>query len=240
MSDLKGQIEGQGCPVRLAILIPSFDTWDANFCLSLLQMQRYLTYKPVCEDFDYTIINERGSLIANQRENMVKMAIDDERITHILCLDSDMEFPPNLFHRLYSHHLPMVACNYTKRIIPSFPNSRSLHGKLISTTRESRGLEEAESAGFGAVLFQREVFETLERPWFDTVWLDKGEGKIEMMGEDVFFFKKARQVGNYPLFIDHSISQKIKHVGTYSYENWMCETAFEVYGDPTAKEKFVE
>lgn len=239
MADVKDTTEGQGSPVRLAILIPSHDSWDGNFCLSLLQLQRYLHYDPICEDFDYTIINERGSIVDYQRENMAVRAVEDERITHMLWLDSDMEFPPNLFHRLYGHDLPLVACNYVKRTIPAFPNSRSTNGKLISTTKEDRGLEEAESAGFGAVLMQRQVFEALERPWFDTVWLDKGEGRLEKMGEDVFFFKKARQMGGFPLFIDHSLSQKVRHIGTYSYENWMCESAFEVYGDPAAKEKFV-
>ena len=231
---------GQGSPVGLAILIPSLDQWDANFALSMLQLQRYIMYKPICDDFDFTIINERGSLIANQREHMTMHALENDKVTHILCLDSDMEFPPNIFHRLYSHDLPIVGCNYVKRTVPSYPNSRAFSGKLISTNKEARGLEEAESAGFGAVLFKREVFENVPRPWFDTVWLDKGEGRIEMMGEDVFFFRKARKFGNYPLFIDHSLSQKVVHTGMYGYENWMCETAFEVYGDPMAREKFVE
>lgn len=240
MSQRGKSSEGHGGPVGLAILIPSGDSWDANFALSLLSLQRYLMYDPICDDFDFMMINERGSIIQYQRENMVDKALENDKVTHILCLDSDMEFPPNLFHRLYSHDLPLVACNYVKRTIPSFPNSRALSGKLISTMKESRGLEEAQSAGFGALLAKREVFEQTEKPWFDTVWLEKPEGKLELMGEDVFFFRKARELGRFPLFIDHSLSQKVRHVGTYSYENWMCESAFEVYGQDEAREKFVE
>ena len=240
MGNAKDNTQGQGSPVGLAILVPSMDSWDADFCLSLLQLQRYLLYKPVCDDFDFMIINERGSLIANQRENMVLEALKNETVTHILWLDSDMSFPPNLFHRLLSHDLPIVGCNYVKRTIPSFPNSRSTKGKVISTPKEARGLEEADSAGFGAVLLKREVVERTPRPWFDTVWLDKGEGKFEMMGEDVFFFRKARKVGGYPLFIDHSISQKIGHVGTYTYENWMCEAALQEASDQEAARSPVE
>jgi len=103
--------EGQGRPVRLAIMVPSGDTWEADFALSLLQLQRYLMHDPVCENFDFMLINERGSLVTLQRENMVDTALGNEDVTHMLWLDSDMTFPPNLFHRLYSHDLPMVACN---------------------------------------------------------------------------------------------------------------------------------
>ena len=219
---------GHGGPVRLDILVPSGDTWDANFALSILALQRYLTYRPVSTDFDHMLINERGSLITLQRESMVKQALTNEDVTHLLWLDSDMEFPPNLFHRLYSHDLPLVAANYVKRAIPAMPNSRALNGKLISTGRNSRGLEEADSAGFGAFLAKREVFENVERPWFDTVWYyPEGKDQPEMMGEDIFFFRKARKMGGYPLFIDHSISQKIGHVGIYTYENWMTDTTWE-------------
>lgn len=229
----------QGRSVKLAILVPSGDQWDANFCLSLIQLQRYMHYRQVSEDFDYMLINERGSLIAMQRENMVMQALKNEGVTHILFLDSDMQFPPDLFHRLLSHDLPLVACNYVKRTIPSFPNSRSIDGKLIGTSKTTKGLEEASSTGFGCLLVKREVFETVPQPWFDTVWLDKrDEGKgYEMMGEDVFFFHKARFTSNFPLFIDHDLSQKVGHVGTYVYENWMCETAWEVYGNETEKKE---
>ena len=228
MPDVRTQIEGQGRPVRVAILVPSGDQWDADFCLSILQMQRYMMAKPVSDPFDFMLLNERASLIAMQRENMVDTALENEDITHLLWLDSDMTFPPYLFHRLFSHELPIVGCNYVKRTVPSFPNSRALNGKMIGTPKGLLGLEEAETAGFGAVLMQREVFENTPKPWFDTVWLDKGD-KFEMMGEDVFFFRKARKLGRYPLFIDHSLSQKVGHVGTYAYENWMCETTWDVY-----------
>jgi hypothetical protein len=241
MTDRKDTSEGQGRPVNLAILVPSGDQWDADFCLSLLQLERYLLYRPIHAEFDFCIINERGSLIAMQRENMVKTALKNEEITHILFLDSDMTFPPNLFHVLLAHDLPIVGCNYVKRTIPAMPNSRDLDGKLISTTKESTGLVEADSAGFGAVLLKREVFDGTPQPWFDTVWLDKtDEGKgYEMMGEDVFFFRKARRIGGFPLFIDQGLSQRIGHVGSYTYENWMCETMWEVYGQDDLKQEMM-
>lgn len=222
---------GQGRPTRLAILVPSGDKWEADFALSMLTLTRYITYKPVCQDFDYMILNERGSLITLQRESMVHTALENEDVTHFLWLDSDMSFPPDLFHRLLSHDLPLVACNYVKRGIPATPNSKDVDGKVIATNRDSRGLEEADSAGFGALLVKREVFENTERPWFDTVWFTTPEGKLEMMGEDVFFFRKARRTAGYPLFIDHSLSQKIGHVGSYTYENWMCQSTLDAIAD---------
>ena len=237
MGDVTELTKGQGSPIRLAIMVPSGDKWEADFALSLLSLTRYITWKPVDPDFDYMIVNERGSLITLQRESMVKTALENKSVTHLLFLDSDMQFPPDLFHRLLEHDLPMVACNYVKRGIPATPNSKDVEGKVIATDRDSRGLEEAESAGFGALLVKREVFENIENPWFDTVWFHKDDGGIDLMGEDVFFFRKARRTAGYPLFIDHSLSQQIGHVGTYTYENWMCQSTLDVLADEEFEKK---
>lgn len=220
----------------LAILVPSTEYWPADFALSLMTLQQLLGYQPLGgEGFRHNLINERGSLIAYQRENLADQALESGA-THLLWLDSDMKFPPNLVHRLFKHDLPLVACNYVKRKIPAMPNSKNLDGKLIATNRDSHGLEEASSAGFGAVLMKREVLEKTPKPWFDTVWLRHEDGHIEMVGEDVFFFSKVRQVGGFKLFIDHDASQRVSHIGTFEYDNALCAATWEEVDEPEAHE----
>jgi len=222
----KDKSRGQGSPVSLAILVPSTEYWHADFALSLMSMQQLLGYQPLAENFRHNLINERGSLISLQRENLADMALDSDA-THILWLDSDMKFPPNLIHRLFKHQLPLVACNYVKRKIPAMPNTKGLDGRLIATNRDSHGLQEAMSDGCGAVLMTREVLEKTPKPWFDVVWLRKEDGTLEMIGEDVFFFQKARSVGGFPLHIDHDASQRLGHIGTFEYENSLCAVTWE-------------
>jgi hypothetical protein len=228
MPELKDKFEGHGSPVNLAICVPSMDTWLADFALSVISMHQLLHYHPLSSDFKHNLINERGSLITYQRENMADRAIASEA-THILWLDSDMKFPPNLIHRLFKHDLPMVACNYVKRIIPAMPNSKDMNGKLIATNRDSHGLVEAESAGFGAVLMKTQVLKEMPKPWFDLVWLDKKaeDGRQELMGEDVFFFRKMRHFTDHKLFIDHDASQHVSHIGTFEYSNALAEATWD-------------
>jgi len=231
MPEAKDTPVGQGRPVNLAVCVPSGDQWYADFAMSVMAMQQLLGYHPLSDDFKHNLVNERGSLIDYQRENMADRALESGA-THLLWLDSDMKFPANLIHRLFKHDLPVVACNYVKRIVPAMPNSKDLNGKLIATNRDSTGLVEASSAGFGAVLMKREVLEAIPKPWFDQVWLDKGEGKLEKMGEDVFFFHKMRKLTNHRLYIDHDASQQVMHVGSFEYSNALAEATWNEVDDP--------
>lgn len=226
MPEAKEQQVGQGSPVNLAICIPSGDMWLADFALSVMSMQQLLGYHPLSEDFKHNLINERGSLISFQRENLADQALKGGA-THILWLDSDMKFPPNMVHRLFKTGLPLVGCNYVKRKIPSLPNSKDLNGKLIATHRDSHGLVPASSAGFGALLMTREVLENTPKPWFDVMWLEKEDGKMEMMGEDVFFFHKVHHHTDYQLHIDHDTSQRLSHIGTFEYDNSLCDATWD-------------
>ena len=108
MPERKDNTEGQGSPVYLAILVPSTELWLADFALSLISMQQLLGYHPLGDDFKHNLINERGSLIAYQRENLADQALE-AGATHLLWLDSDMKFPPNLIHRLFKHGLPSLS-----------------------------------------------------------------------------------------------------------------------------------
>ena len=217
---------GQGGPINLVVCVPSIEYWHADFALSLMSMQQLLCTHPLGEDFKHNLINERGALISLQREHLADMAME-EGATHLMWLDSDMKFPPNIVHRLYKHRVPLVACNYVKRKIPAMPNTKTMDNKLIATNPESTGLVEAGSAGFGAMLMERQVLEKTPKPWFDTVWMDKGEKGLEMMGEDVFFCQKVRKLAGIPLLIDHDTSQKVGHIGTFEYTNTLCAATWD-------------
>lgn len=239
MPELKDKSKGHGSPVNLAICVPSQDSWYADFAISVMGMHQLLHYHPLSEDFKHNLINERGSLITYQRENLADNAINGGA-THILWLDSDMKFPPNMVHRLFKHDLPVVACNYVKRAIPAMPNTKSLDGKLIATNRDSHGLVEAKSTGFGAVLMKTEVLKDTPKPWFDLVWMDKGEGeKPEMMGEDVFFFHKMLHFTDHRLFIDHDASQHVSHIGTFEYSNALADATWDEIEMEDTKEKMM-
>lgn len=199
--------------INLAICIPSTEMLHADFMISVAGLLQELFQRPLSENMRYGIINIRGSIIQDSRDRLCKMALEQEA-THILFLDSDMSFPPDTLHRLFAHNLPIVACNYVKRVIPATSNSADMANRELYTYEDSTGLQKALHAGFGVTLIDTKVFKEIPWPWFDCVWMNDGS----MIGEDVFFYKKAADNG-FNLMVDHDASQQICHMGQFDYMN---------------------
>lgn len=203
--------------MKLHICIPSFDMVNADFMMALTSMLTHIYQKRLCDDEDSTlrIVNQRSSLIAQSRETLVESALL-AGATHILFLDSDMNFPEDALHRLFSRNEPIVAANYVQRCLPTRPNSITLMGQPLYTDEDSSGLEEVQSVGFGCVLIRAEVFESMPRPWFDTYWFTDDEGNRRMIGEDVYFCHKARHA-DYKVYVDQDLSHNVIHIGSFEY-----------------------
>lgn len=212
--------------LRIFIAIPSMDQTHADFQMSLVHLNQDIFQKPLAENMGLSITNRRGSLLVDSREKLVEEALD-KKASHILFLDSDMTFPSDTLHRLLGHNLPAVACNYVQRIIPARSNTRDKDGQPLLTYPDSTGMELAKSAGFGVTLLWADLFKRLSKPWFDTVWIDKEnrEGKIyypdklDLVGEDVFFYRKLKHELDIDLMIDHDLSKEIGHIGSFEYTN---------------------
>ncbi len=213
--------------MHLGICIPSMDLVHADFAMSLLGMQNLILQRPPRVDMEYNIYNERGSLIQLSRHKLAERCVQDG-CTHMLFLDSDMTFPADSFHRLLARNHPVVGCNYVKRTIPATSNTVSMDDKMLLTTEDKTGLEPARSAGFGVLLIDVDVLRQVPPPWFDCVWMTNGE----LMGEDVFFFKKLAHHG-FTLMIDHDLSKEIGHIGQFEYTNNLCYATFDELGIDT-------
>lgn len=227
---------------KLAILIPSMEIVHADFMVSLATLQAMIHQAPPWktekgEDFNYNILNERGSIIQISRQSLAQQALD-WGATDILWLDSDMQFPPNILHLLARHDLPVVACNYVKRQIPAMPNSKTMNGKLLATNKWSSGLEEAGSTGFGCMLMKAEVLTRVEPPWFDCCWVIR-DGNLAAVGEDVFFCHKLRELAGIKTMVDHDASKLIGHIGTFSYTNDLCEATWNEMDDQKLKSELM-
>lgn len=206
---------------KIAICIPSQDDIPAPTVMSLISLYGFLLQHKLYQDEenDVNIFNERSSLLVASRQNLIQKALDWDA-EWILMLDSDMTFPHDIVHQLAKHNLPVVACNYVKRIVPSVPITKDMNGELLCTNKDSTGLEKAKFTGFGVCLVLAEVFNKIPKPWFDTQWLKDDEtGKVDLVGEDVFFFEALRHYTGLDLYIDHDMSQHIAHVGQFEYMN---------------------
>lgn len=163
-----------------------------------------------------------GTLIFDQREKLVEIALN-EGADAVLFIDSDMRFPKDIIQILLSREVGIVGVNATGRRKPVLPCALNLemledveegkpnHRWVKVDSRGKEGLEQVTAVGFGVTMIRKEVFEKIPRPWFDVGW-----GRWGVIGEDVHFCARAAD-NEIPVYVDHSLSKHIKHIGTYEY-----------------------
>ena len=199
--------------LKLFIAVPSTHLWEATFGMSLIFMTNYLAAHPVegYRDVEYQIFNKRGSLLANMRQWLVEQAIKDD-YTHLLFVDSDQTFPPDLVHRLLQNDKQVVACNISTKKMPPDPTARQLGkgkptGELVYS-HGTVGLEQVWRVGTGIMLLRLSLFKRdgMEPPWFDQRWNEKLNAYT---GEDWCFCEKLEAAG-VRIFIDHEVSCEVE------------------------------
>lgn len=208
------QVEPTRPPIRVAVAVPSGDLVPMGFAFDLAQMVgATIAARP---DIDIRLTNVQGTIIHASRQSLVQMAIRGE-CTHILWLDSDMRFPRHTLSRLLHHGLPIVAANYATRRSPtlpvSFKDDRHTIESRVYTAPGELGLEEIVATGLGCCLIDIDVFKAMSEPWFSFAWNEQQQ----VIGEDVWFFRKAREELGLKVYLDHGLSQSIGHVGTKIY-----------------------
>ena len=211
--------------IRLAILIPSHDQWAAQFGMDLAMLVAKL---PVETDkhriVRMDIYNKKGSLLANQRQDLLERAINAGH-THALFIDSDQTFPADLAHMLLYRQKQVVACNVATKSIPSWPTARknngTVKGELVFTTPESTGLEEVWRVGTGVMLIDLNIFkrEGMAKPWFPQEWNAAGTA---YNGEDWGFCERLEKAG-VKIYIDQDVSKEIGHIGRFEYHHKMID-----------------
>jgi hypothetical protein len=196
--------------LKLAILVPARDQVHSQFSFSLAQLMKTTSLAGI----DTYLFFDTSTVLLNQRENLVKNAID-LRSDYILWLDSDMMFPSTTALRLLSHNKEVVACNYMKRSNPiksvAYFKPGEWNGWIPIT--DSDELVEAGGIGMGCMLMKTDLFRELEQPWFEFVWQSVSK---DWGGEDFKLCKKLNELG-YKVWVDMNLSKEIKHIGQFAF-----------------------
>lgn len=200
-------------PARVQILTPLGDQCGSSYTGSLVRaMKHAITKGPEwLEDVAYSSIS--SSVLPFSRTHLVEQALSDGA-THLLFIDSDMEFPGDLILYWLQFSQPILAANCIIRRPPYRSTAMDFEGRHVDTTPSSTGLERVARVGTGILWVQASVFATLSRPWFDFQYL---EFERKWLGEDYYFSEKAREAG-FELFIDHDVSKLVKHVGQMAFD----------------------
>jgi len=199
--------------IHVAVCIPSGDTWKAQTAKCVALMFSYFGLHRVkgARTQKMSLISMQSSMLSFSRELSVKKALQSGA-THVLFIDSDMTFPMNVANRLLEHKKSFVGANCTTRKFPVETVAHTLGGeRLISTGKH--GLEEVQHVGLAVVLIDLEPVKKLSQPLFLMDWIPELKAYC---GEDVYFCQKLVAEGE-KLYIDHDLSVKVCHVGSYKY-----------------------
>lgn len=151
------------------------------------------------------LVFQRGADLADNRNKLAQLA---EGYSHLLFVDSDMEFNPDTLQRMLAHKQDIVGLAANRRKLPLESVVKPLDGdvtKPLPTT-----LFEAASCGTGVMLINTKVFKDIPAPWFDFLYTEEGE----RIGEDVRFCRLARDHG-YSIWVDPTIP--VRHIGEYLF-----------------------
>lgn len=199
---------------RVVIASPMMDMCHTTFtsCLVHLIAYTFAATQNVRESFDLTFLQYGTSILPLSRQFLAVKAMEC-KATHILWIDSDMEFPRDTLIRLARHDHPVVAANCMARRSPFMLTARDESNHQVFTTHDSSGIEKVARVGFGLVWMSTEVLKKMPLPWFNLEWLP--EMGI-FRGEDYWFCEQAKAAG-FDLYIDHDLSKEVKHIGQFGY-----------------------
>lgn len=204
--------------IKLVIGIPTAGKVPMSFAYSLVGMVSKLAAHGLPTLPEATIECKldvvESSVIHTNREKIVKRAIENEQ-THLLFLDDDMTFEPQVLEILFGRRQKIVAVNYLiKKDDPEFV-AVGLDGKRVATTKASTGMLPIAYTGFGVSLFDLEVFKTTPQPWFQPQFIEE---RCEYTTEDNPCYSKLRAHG-HTVYLDQDASKLVSHVGLRAW-NW--------------------
>lgn len=188
--------------MKIVICIPhSYKVFNKEFTLSLLTL---LSHFHVWNGHtgmkhEINIIIQGAGWIDHMREQLAKKAIDSGA-EYLLWLDTDMTFPSKMIQMMIERfeeepELEAVTGLYTWKKPPFLPHVYTSYNKDNEKFNHGAGYPLKEpfpvvAAGFGCLMTKVELFKRIERPWFKMIL----EGDEIVIGEDMYFFKKAQTV----------------------------------------------
>jgi len=160
------------------------------------------------------ILTAEGTLIAGQRTQLAKAALD-AGAEWVLFVDDDHLLPAGGLMRLLSWDEPVVGGHYVTRRPPykstahciiRWEGDRPFYAPLDMAHVAADGLELVDGLGMGFTLIRRAAFDAVAFPWFQL-----GQQSTQEVGEDTYFCAHVRKAG-LPVYVD--VGLQIPHLAT--------------------------
>lgn len=159
-------------------------------------------------EYDLTFSIESSGFTVAENRNKIVTAAKEARAKHLLFVDDDMKFPPDILKKLMSSDKNIIGVNSRSR-----DGSNAITVKPLAQIAQMipNKVFECSAVGTGILLINMEVFKDLPKPYFAFETYKDGKTKT---GEDIYFCNQARDYG-FKIWCDATID--IKHIGDYEY-----------------------
>lgn len=158
--------------------------------------------------------------VIQDARNQAAQRMFDTNCDGVLFIDSDQVFPPNALDVLIETHKDIVGYPIIRKTAPYYPNVGKWDAQkqdyVVYEDYPKNNLFQVDYIGMGFTYIRREVFEKLDRPYFDFSWCinEKYKKGEKLIGEDVSFCQKAKEAG-FSVWADPFV--EIGHLGTFNY-----------------------
>ena len=172
--------------MKLMVAVPTTEYVNVNFMCSLVKLTRHLAEERV--DFDVQVI--AGTMVYVARERLADRAIE-KGFTHVLWLDSDMTFEPEIAEDLLWCGAEMVCGAFVSRRPPydaCVYSSIEDPGNLVRVEKFETAPFRVAGCGFAAVMTSVALLRDV-REHFKTCFTPN------RYGEDLAFCDRVTQLG---------------------------------------------
>ena len=221
------------CPSpRIFVGIAATGNCKTHFSCCKDQLMAYFwgnLLSPECKQQEITTERVASSGLCHNYHALVRMA-QQWKATHLLTLEEDMAFEPDVLHILYRRHQLWVGANYPmkKQLDWEFTAASLNSLGRVMTRPTSSGLEECGYTGMGVTLFDMKLFDMIEPPWFVMDYV----GNESYCTQDAYFAAKVHDA-DISIYVDHDVSNRVSHIGDYQYT---CQEASARIDAQTIKE----
>ena len=194
---------------KVGIAIPYYRVWEGPMGLSAMAMamRTAAVFTKLSTDDDKAgmlPIATSGCYIEDNRNGCVNFFLNSGiPLTHLLWIDTDMQFPEDALLRLLAHDKDIVGANYRTRTPPYSCAGIYENG---DTEIMRPGLRLMKQIPTGFLLVKFEVYQKLPFPWFKP-------GLSHEARDDVYFCRLAQAHG-YKIWCDNDLSKDIVHIDT--------------------------
>ncbi len=181
------------------VMVPGGRKMDPETAISML----HVLLRGALDGVLRSIRLRKWQYIDQARNDLVRECLADPGATHMLLLDDDMTWEPDLIPRLLAHNQPVVGALYFIRSPPHVTACGHWRDRedmrAVPLDHLPGGLEQVDYLGLGAGMVRTDVFREMTRHFGDENWFRSQES-----GEDIHFCRRLTQMG-VPVFVDGSL-----------------------------------